>query len=417
MPICHVTTVHPAKDARIFYRMCRGLAGKKIQVTLIAPEPFSEEPFLRPSSWNALLGKASRPGRIGIALKAALAENADLYHFHDPELIPMALTLKALKPCAAIVYDVHEDYPSMMLEKYWLPRWLRPTASVGASVANRLAAKFLDGIVVADRGVENDFKKWAPMKTLLYYNFPTLALFQRLSAESTRRRADLVYLGGMSERSGIFVLFDALQILASEGMEPTVRLAGYTDGDAGLAAIRNAIQRQGLARQIQFDGRIPHAEVPMWIHGGSVGLILLQAVPKFMKNIPSKLFEYWACGLPVIASNLPPVRQFLSARQNGCLFSPASARQLAQGIRYLLRHPEQRETMGRAGRRLVEEQWNNESQIDGLIGFYERICDQRSQQSCFPSGSHLQTRGSARDADGWSGRGSRNRRRRSAGTA
>lgn len=379
MDICHITTVHPAKDPRIFYRMCRGLAEKKIQVALIAPETFPEESFLRPSACNFRLGKAARAQRVAIALKAALAEDADLYHFHDPELIPMALTLKAIKPSKAIVYDVHEDYPSMMLDKYWLPKWLRPIAAAGARIGNGLAGRFLDGIVVADPGVENDFKRSAPAKTLLYYNFPSLSLYERETAGATRPRADLVYLGGMSERSGIFVLFNALRILAREGIEPTVRLAGYTDGEKGLGAIREAIQRQELVRQIEFYGRIPHAQVPAWIRAGSIGLVLLQAMPKFMKNIPSKLFEYWACGVPVLASDLPPVRQFLKAGENGCLFSPASARELADRIHYLLLHADERQRMGRAGREMVAKRWNNESQIDGLVAFYEGICGQISR--------------------------------------
>ena len=131
MKICHLTTVHPAKDARIYYRMCVGLAAKQIATTLIAPEPFKDEGLLHASRWNRRLGHASRPRRVGIALRAALAENADLYHFHDPELIPMALTLKAIRPSSAVVYDVHEDYPSMMQHKYWLPESLRPVASTG----------------------------------------------------------------------------------------------------------------------------------------------------------------------------------------------------------------------------------------------------------------------------------------------
>lgn len=379
MKVCHITTVHPALDARIFYRMCRGLATRQVETVLIAPQSFSAEPNLRPSPSNEALARAPRLRRIEIALKAALAEAADLYHFHDPELIPLALILKALRADRAVVYDVHEDYPSMMRDKYWLPRWLRPGAALSARLANQLAGRLLDGIVAADRGVAADFARTAAMKTLVHYNYPDLGLFKSFPGAPAQPSADLVYLGGLSERAGIFVLFDALQILAGSDIRPKVRLAGYTDGDKGLAAIKAALDRHGLGEQIELHGRLEHSEVPAWLRSGRIGLVLLQAVPKFLKNIPSKMFEYWACGLPVLASDLPPIRQFLTEGRNGHLFPPANASRLAERIGDLLRRPDHARSLGDAGRLLVEKQWNNEIQIDSLIGFYRRLTERSSR--------------------------------------
>jgi glycosyltransferase involved in cell wall biosynthesis len=381
MEVCHITTVHPAQDARIFHRMCRALARRNINVAVIAPESFGGEPHLRPSLFNGDLGRAPRFQRSGIALRAALAEPADVYHFHDPELIPMALALKTLRRDSAIVYDVHEDYPSMMRDKYWLPPVTRRAAALGARVANRMAGKFLDGIVVADKGVAGDFMRAAGDKTLVYYNFPSLDLFTPLAIPVAQPSADLVYLGGLSERAGIFVLFDALKILAQRGVHPSVRLAGYTDGDKGLAAIDAALLRLGLSEQVEFHGRLAHHQVPAWLRSGRIGLVLLQAVPKFMKNIPSKMFEYWACGLPVLASDLPPARQFLVEGQNGYLFAPSSAVHLAERVAHLLQDPAKRQSLGRAGRRMIEAEWNNERQVDALVGFYKTLSQKRSRRT------------------------------------
>jgi glycosyltransferase involved in cell wall biosynthesis len=244
-------------------------------------------------------------------------------------------------------------------------------------LANQLAARFLSGIVVADRGVADDFMKMAPRKILLHYNFPALDLFAYPNGAPPRPTADLVYLGGLSERAGIFVLLDALEILAASGIKPTARLAGYTDGERGLAAIDAALRQRGLSEQVEFHGRLAHTQVPRWLRGGRIGLVMLQAVPKFMKNIPSKMFEYWACGLPVLASDLPPIRQFLVEGQNGYLFAPASAVQLAERIAYLLYNSEQCRSLGRAGRRMVETHWNNDRQVTQLIDFYEGLAAQR----------------------------------------
>jgi glycosyltransferase involved in cell wall biosynthesis len=179
----------------------------------------------------------------------------------------------------------------------------------------------------------------------------------------------------MSERSGIYVVLDALTLLERDGLRPTLRLAGYTDGEQGKAALDEAIRARGLTRQIEFHGRLAHDHVPEWIRAGKVGLVPLQKNPKFMKNIPSKMFEYWACGLPVIASDLPPARRFVSPGENGLLFTAGHAASLAATIRYLLDTPTRAQAMGRAGRRRVENAWNNERQIDGLIDFYRLTCE------------------------------------------
>ena len=71
-------------------------------------------------------------------------------------------------------------------------------------------------------GVAGDFTKTAHGKTLVYYNFPSPGIFARLAGAAAEPTADLVYLGGLSARAGIFVLFDALKILAQSGLQPSV---------------------------------------------------------------------------------------------------------------------------------------------------------------------------------------------------
>lgn len=377
MRICHITTVHPAKDARIFYRMCSALAERGLPVTIIASEALNEDSPVKGSSWNTRIGQAGRIKRIGLALRAALAEDADVYHFHDPELIPMGFALKVLKPSKAVVYDVHEDYPAMMRVKYWLPKSLRPLIARATHLANVLAGLCLDGIVTADPGVQRDFQKVAGRKTLIHYNFPVSSMFQPGSKEPSVVKADLVYIGGMSDRSGVFVLLEALTLLAEQGLRPSVRLAGYTDGEGGWLAIQEGIRSRDLDAQVELRGRIPYSQVPAWILSGRIGLVTLQPIAKFMKNIPTKMFEYWACGLPVIASDLPPIRQFLAEGKNGMLFNPSSAKDLARAIEFMVRHPDKRKDMGRLGQKQVHEDWNNGRQVDDLIHFYERICSKK----------------------------------------
>jgi glycosyltransferase involved in cell wall biosynthesis len=372
MHVCSLTIAHPAKDARLFYRIVRPLAETGCAVTLIAPEPF-EDDLVRMSPWNPRLAQAKRPERLALALRAALAERADVYSFHDPDLILVGLTLKALRPSAAVVYDALEDYPSMMLVKYWLPKPLRPAVAWATHRMNLVAGRWLDGVMTADPHVQQDFQCVAAHKTIVHYNFPPLSVFTPPPEAPSGVKADLVYIGGMSDRTGMFILLDALVMLAQRGIKPSVRLAGYTDGETGFAVLQAGIRSRGLSEQVELRGKLPYTHVPAWIGSGRIGLVALQPIAKFMKNIPTKLFEYWAYGLPVIASDLPPIRPFVSDGKNGLLFDPASAADLARAIERLMHHPHEGEMMGRYGQEQVSSHWNNERQMEGLVNFYQRL--------------------------------------------
>ena len=370
--VCALTIGHPAKDARVFYRILQPLAKKGCAVVLIAPEPFTDD-LVRMSPWNSILAQSNRAKRLLFAFRAALAERADVYSFHDPDLIPVGLALKLLRPSAAVVYDALEDYPSMMLVKYWIPKSLRPIIARATHLLNLVAGRYLDGIVTADPGVQRDFKRAAGHKSIVHYNFPPLGQFQQLKDEPPAVRADLVYVGGMSQRTGMFVLLDALAILAKRGLKPTLRLAGYSDGEKGLAVIKDGISRRNLTMQVELHGKIPYTQVPAWIRSGRIGLVPLQPIAKFMKNIPTKMFEYWALGLPVIASDLPPIRSFLVHGKNGLLFNAADPEDLARAIDWLLSHPVTAKKMGEMGREQVDTDWNIDRHIEDLLDFYQHI--------------------------------------------
>jgi len=93
--ICHLTSVHSAADPRIFHKECRSLARAGFEVTLLGPHP--KDAVLDGVRIKAIPRAAGRLARMTrtawCVYDAARSHDADVYHFHDPELIPVGLLL------------------------------------------------------------------------------------------------------------------------------------------------------------------------------------------------------------------------------------------------------------------------------------------------------------------------------------
>ena len=122
-----------------------------------------------------------------------------------------------------------------------------------------------------------------------------------------------------------------------------------------------------------FEGAIPHVDVADKVQTAKVGIIPLPDLPKFQNNIPTKLFEYMALGMPTILSDLPPSRPFVSDGACAIMVPPDNYRAYADAVERLLDNPGLRLEMGRESRRRVEQQYNWANEAATLIRLYEEL--------------------------------------------
>jgi hypothetical protein len=113
MKIIHITTIHPRYDTRIFLKQCRSLAKAGYRVSLVVADGKGDER----KDGIAIYDVGSSRGRISRILKTtgrvyakAKELDADLYHLHDPELIPAGLKLKDMGK--KVIFDSQKNQKS-----------------------------------------------------------------------------------------------------------------------------------------------------------------------------------------------------------------------------------------------------------------------------------------------------------------
>jgi len=213
--ICIITTVHAPLDIRIFQKEAKALVQEGYDVSLIAQHERDEivggvKIIAIPKSRNRFTRFFELAWR---AFCYAFRQKADVYHFHDPELIPCGVLLKILNK-SKVVYDVHEDLPKQILTKYWIPTGLRKLVACCSQLTEAMGAFFFDRIVAATPKIAERFPTG---KTVVVQNYPRL---DELVMENTipykQRPPYVVYVGGISRPRGIEEMARAVGLLPEE---------------------------------------------------------------------------------------------------------------------------------------------------------------------------------------------------------
>jgi glycosyltransferase involved in cell wall biosynthesis len=166
---------------------------------------------------------------------------------------------------------------------------------------------------------------------------------------------------------------NAVRELVSRGMTPKALIFGYFDSSASFEQLKSRIAELDLLPFIEVKGRVTPPEVPGLLRQARIGVVPLQPIPKFLKNIPTKLFDYWACGLATVVSDLPPMRPFLGNNRFGLRVKPEAAGDLADALQWLLLNPQKAEAMGEDARQAILTRLNTDCERKRLAAFYGRV--------------------------------------------
>lgn len=380
MKIVVLTTAHRPNDDRIYYKEILGLRTRYPEIHVVAPvrpgEAFDLGPGVVLHSVARRRGLAGRLWTVLAAAAKVVRLKPDVCHFHDLEFV-LAVPWLRLFRRTRFVYDVHEVYPESMLISPRIPAALRPAVARTVDLVEKFCARFCAYVVTADEPNSASFARTG-VPTATIFNYPRLALFQvapERVAELRRAypgRRILVYQGTMAANRGLFHMLDGMRLLKETEPEALLLLVGLKD-DTLRAQAEEQIRRDGLGDHVAILPWVPHEDVAAYVALADVGLAPLQPNPKFNKNIPLKVFEYMACGVPVLAADLPAIAHFIADSGAGVLYDSTDAAAFAREAQRLLRDAAGREAMARAGRAAVATRWNWDEMEKRLLQVYAEL--------------------------------------------
>ena len=325
-------------------------------------------PFVRVRGLNRLINFPFPVNPVWFCsiLRAATDCRADHVLVRD---LPLALTALAVgrRLGIPVVYDMAEVYPEFLRDRVefnrasWSDRIVR-SPGAAARVERAVLRRADKIIVVSDESRERCLGLGVARDRVIQVgNTPDdLEAIRAARRGPARDRPEfdefvLLFVGILMWDRGVADAVCALP--AIRAAFPKTRLIVVGDGDE-RRGIERLIAERGLGSCVELLGWREHASLPELYATSDVGLLPFLAGRHVKITLANKLFDYMAAGLPIVASDLPPMRRVLHETQAGVLFQPGDQASLAATTVALLRDHAMRRRLADNGRRAATEKYN-----------------------------------------------------------
>ena len=182
----------------------------------------------------------------------------------------------------------------------------------------------------------------------------------------------LLLVGRYGERKGCPELIAALARVRADGVDATLRLVGREEYEGEERALRRGVEEHGLEGSVEFAGVKNGSELVECYADAQVFCL-----PSRREGVPLVLLEAMAFGLPVIATPVGGIGDYVRQEETGLLVSPRDVDSIADAIATLARDPGMRVRLGEAGRELVQAQGGNHVLAKRWREVYDRLAAAR----------------------------------------
>ncbi len=364
--VVQLSSAHSNFDNRMFHKISKSLVSNGYDVDLIIQHDKDER--VDGVNIKALPIAKKRADRLikitpRLFLKCIAYPAGTIFHFHDPELIPVGLLLKLFG--YQVIYDIHEDNATGVAQKGYLPAFLKKLVLSITVFFEDLAYKQLHTII-AEHYYEERFPR-----ALKILNYPKLDWAKNLEIER-KTPTDILYTGSITFDRGAANHINLLKYLESSIKLKMIGVCHRSVYDQLIKMAGSNLSRLeiiGVSGFVTFDHIVEEYEKENWI----AGIAVFPLTRFYEKKHLTKFFEYMAAGLPIIYSDSKHWKELLEPLKVGIPVNPENPKEAALAVQKLKDSPELRSQMAQNGRDAVFKFFNWETEERKLFKFYDSI--------------------------------------------
>ncbi len=301
-------------------------------------------------------------------------ERPDLVIVRDLPLAELAARVARTRGIQ-VVMDMAEHYPGAL--RNWKRYQENPIFKLlvrGLMIPDRLekrAVGLMDGVVtVCEEQVArlNESYGYPVSKMQVVNNSPKKNWFAGARKGISGKPRIFGHHGNMTPERGLNVLLEAVHLVRKEFPDVQLHLAGSGESAGDVKA---AIERLGIAAHVKLSGRFSHADLDRLYGAIDIGVLPYPPNELINHTLSNKIFDYMACGKPVITSAAVPMKRLLAETNAGLFFAPWTAEALAETMKSALTRD--LTSYSEHGMKAFNERYHWEADAINLLAFVQSI--------------------------------------------
>ncbi|MFD0691804.1 glycosyltransferase family 4 protein [Actinomadura fibrosa] len=292
----------------------------------------------------------------------------EVVHVRDPWSALPAVTAPGRRH--RVVYEVN-GLPSIEMGHTW--PWASPATLGKVRELERFCLERSDAVVVPSRVIGGAVRGLGVPEGKIHLVPNGADVPDRPARPEGAPERYLIYVGAFQPWQGLDVLMRAFARLADlDGLRLVV--CGSVP-ERRAKPVRRLAERLGVAERVDWRFTLPHAEVAAWLAHAEVSVAPLTGCARNLDQgcAPLKVIESMAAGVPVVASDLPAVRELMADGEHGRLVPADRPAELARAVRILLEYPDEAAAMGGRARRRIEDGLTWARSRAGLSAVYRAL--------------------------------------------